>query len=163
MMVAKPKPAIRHRNLPLLLAQAREAVISNFRPLLNQLGVTEQQWRIIRVLVECGELEPWQISEQCQILKPSLTGVLGRMEEMGLIARCKHGSDQRRQVVALTDQARQLVADAAPLVEKQYKALEKALGKALVDDLYRVLDAVLAQTAATSPAVANSARRRSPG
>ncbi len=160
-MAPSPKPAIRHRNLPLLLAQAREAVISNFRPLLNQLGVTEQQWRIIRVLVECGELEPWQISEQCQILKPSLTGVLGRMEEMGLIARCKHGSDQRRQVVALTDQARQLVADAAPLVEKQYKALEKALGKALVDDLYRVLDEVLARTAATPVEVPISTGRRS--
>lgn len=160
-MAPSRKPAIRHRNLPLLMAQAREAVISNFRPLLNQLGVTEQQWRIIRVLVECGELEPWQISEQCQILKPSLTGVLGRMEEMGLISRFKHGSDQRRQVVALTDQARQLVADAAPLVEKQYKGLEKALGKDLVDDLYRVLDEVLAQTAATPVEVPISTGRRS--
>lgn len=150
---------IRHRNLPLLLAQAREAVISNFRPILNHLGVTEQQWRIVRVLHENDSLEPWQISELCQILKPSLTGVLTRMEEMGLIARCKHESDQRRQVVTLTDRARQLVADAAPLVEKQYQALEKALGKELVADLYRVLDQLLDKAETPVPRVALPGRR----
>jgi homoprotocatechuate degradation regulator HpaR len=139
--MAKP---IRHRNLPLLLAQAREVVISNFRPILNHLGVTEQQWRIIRVLSEHGAMEPWQLAEQCQILKPSLTGVLSRMEDMTLVERQRHPSDQRRQVVQLTGRARQLVAEAAPLVEKQYKALEAALGKDLVDDLYRVLDRLLA-------------------
>ena len=32
-----------HRNLPLLLLQAREAVIANFRPILNAHGLTEQQ------------------------------------------------------------------------------------------------------------------------
>ena len=134
---------IRHRNLPLLLAQAREVVISNFRPILNHLGVTEQQWRIIRVLSENQAMEPWQLAEHCQILKPSLTGVLARMEEMGLVARQRHDTDQRRLVVTLTDRSRQLVAEAAPLVDKQYKALEKALGPELIADLYRVLDRVL--------------------
>ena len=137
------KPLIRQRNLPLLLAQAREVVISNFRPILNHLGVTEQQWRIIRVLSENQVLEPWQISEQCQILKPSLTGVLTRMEEMGLIMRQRHDTDNRRQVVTLTERARQLIAEAAPLVDKQYRELEKALGKQLIADLYDVLDRLL--------------------
>ncbi len=152
-------PTLRRRNLPLLLAQAREVVISNFRPILNHLGVTEQQWRIIRVLHENETLEPWQISDLCQILKPSLTGVLARMEEMGLVTRCKHESDQRRQVVTLTDRARQLVADAAPLVDKQYQSLEKALGKDLVADLYRVLDQVLDKAETPVPRVALPARR----
>jgi homoprotocatechuate degradation regulator HpaR len=137
------KPLIRQRNLPLLLAQAREVVISNFRPILNHLGVTEQQWRIIRVLSENQVLEPWQISEQCQILKPSLTGVLTRMEEMGLIMRQRHDTDNRRQVVTLTERARHLIAEAAPLVDKQYRELEKALGKQLIADLYDVLDRLL--------------------
>ncbi len=145
---AKPAVGIRHRNLPLLLAQAREAVISGFRPLLNDLGVTEQQWRIIRRLSESGDMEPWQISEQCQILKPSLTGVLARMAEMDLVRRERHPSDQRRQVVRLTSRARQLIATAAPRVAQQYRRLEQALGRELVEDLYRVLDRVLAAQAA---------------
>ena len=47
-----------HRNLPLLLLQAREGVLAHFRPILNAHGVTEQQWRIIRALLEGGPLEP---------------------------------------------------------------------------------------------------------
>jgi hypothetical protein len=38
-------PRFAHRNLPLLLLQARESVIGRFRPVLNAHGVTEQQWR----------------------------------------------------------------------------------------------------------------------
>jgi len=151
--------AIRHRNLPLLLAQSREVIISNFRPILNHLGVTEQQWRIVRVLSEQESLEPWQIAELCQLLKPSLTGVLARMEEMGLIARCKHESDQRRQVVTLTERGRQLVESAAPLVDKQYQALEQALGKELVGDLYRVLNQLLDKADTPVPRVALPGRR----
>jgi hypothetical protein len=41
----------KHRNLPLLLLQARERVIGHFRPVLNAHGITEQQWRIVRLLL----------------------------------------------------------------------------------------------------------------
>jgi homoprotocatechuate degradation regulator HpaR len=135
---------IRHRNLPLLLLQAREAVISHFRPLLNHFGVTEQQWRVIRVLEEEGELEPWQISERCQILKPSLTGVLARMEEIGLVQRRRLDADQRRLLVSNTRKSSELVRAMAPLVEQQYRNLERALGAGLVEDLYAMLDRLLA-------------------
>jgi sulfite reductase beta subunit-like hemoprotein len=69
-------PAFHHRNLPLLLLQAREGVMAQFRPILNAHGVTEQQWRIVRALLEQGPLEPRQIGEVCRISSPSLAGVL---------------------------------------------------------------------------------------
>jgi hypothetical protein len=57
-----PAPAnFRHRNLPLLLLQAREGVIAHFRPILHAHGLTEQQWRIVRALLDQGPLEPRQI------------------------------------------------------------------------------------------------------
>ena len=56
-------PPMAHRNLPLLLLQARERVINRFRPLLNAQHITEQQWRIVRLLLESGPLEPRQIGE----------------------------------------------------------------------------------------------------
>ena len=43
-----------HRNLPLLLLQARERVIAQFRPILKAHGLTEQQWRVLRALVDAG-------------------------------------------------------------------------------------------------------------
>jgi hypothetical protein len=52
-MAAEPGE-LRHRNLPLLLLQARERVIARFRPILNAHGITEQQWRIVRALIDHG-------------------------------------------------------------------------------------------------------------
>src|SRR5579864_4632193 len=101
---------LRHRNLPLLLLQARERVISHFRPLLNAHGITEQQWRVVRVLLETTALEPRQIGELCGISSPSLAGVLQRMEQGGWVARRRLASDQRRVQVSLTVQARELAA-----------------------------------------------------
>ena len=53
--------SLRHRNLALLLLQARESVMAEFRPLLNEHGLTEQQWRVIRALLHDGPLEPRQL------------------------------------------------------------------------------------------------------
>jgi hypothetical protein len=39
---------LRHRNLHLLILQAREALMAQFRPILDENGVTEQPWRMIR-------------------------------------------------------------------------------------------------------------------
>ena len=49
--MSSSKQSLKHRNLPLLLLQAREGVISRFRPILTEAGFTEQQWRVIRALL----------------------------------------------------------------------------------------------------------------
>src|SRR3954470_2762469 len=133
---------LRHRNLPLLLLKAREDVIARFRPILNANGVTEQQWRILRTLAEHdpNPLEPRQLCELCTMLAPSVTGMLGRMQDMRLLTRKRADTDQRRQLVTLTAQGRAIVRRIAPRVENEYRALEAAIGKSLVRDVYDVLD-----------------------
>ena len=42
-------------SLPMMLLRAREAVMGRFRPMLREFDLTEQQWRIIRVLAEVEE------------------------------------------------------------------------------------------------------------
>ena len=131
---------IRYPNLPLLLLQARERVLAQFRPLLNAHGVTEQQWRIVRALLETGPLEPRQIVTLCGISSPSLAGVLARMEELGLVQRERLDHDQRRQLVSLTPSSRRLAARIAPEVEATYQRLEARLGSQRVADLIATLD-----------------------
>ena len=46
--------AFTHRNLPRLLLQAREAVMQHTRPSLREHGLSDQQWRVLRVLGEHG-------------------------------------------------------------------------------------------------------------
>lgn len=145
---AKPASPVatpfKHRNLPLLLLQAREGVLKRFRPLLNAHGLTEQQWRIIRVLHDHGPLEPREIGEHCAISSPSMAGVLARMEALRLVKRDRVAHDQRRVLVQLTAVSRKHVQRLAPLVTDTYQGIEAALGKPLARDLQLVLDRVVA-------------------
>jgi homoprotocatechuate degradation regulator HpaR len=149
-----------HRNLPLLLLQAREGVIARFRPLLKVHGLTEQQWRILRVLVEVESLEPRQIVRLCGISSPSLAGILARMEEQGLVARAALAHDRRRQAISATPASRRLAARMAPRIEAVYAALEAQLGTEVVARLYATLDAVLAALEAGPAAAVSIAPRR---
>jgi homoprotocatechuate degradation regulator HpaR len=138
-----PSREIARRNLPLLLLQAREAVLSQFRPLLNAQGITEQQWRIVRALAETGPLEPRQIVTLCGISSPSLAGVLARMAEMGLVERERLETDLRRQHVSLTAGAHALLARMAPQVEAQYALIEARVGHEKLQAMYAALDAFI--------------------
>ncbi|HJW25936.1 MAG TPA: homoprotocatechuate degradation operon regulator HpaR [Rhodocyclaceae bacterium] len=133
-----------YRNLPLLFLRAREELLQHFRPIINHFGLTEQQWRILRAINEVDQLEPRELCEICQILSPSLTGVLSRMEEMGLITRTRMQEDQRRLLIRLTPKAEKLVAELGPLIVEQYHYLEEAFGQELLEELYRVMDKVIA-------------------
>ncbi|PHM19826.1 MAG: homoprotocatechuate degradation operon regulator HpaR [Curvibacter sp. PD_MW3] len=133
------KLSFKRRNLPQLLLQAREAVLARFRPLLNEAGFTEQQWRIVRALVEHGPLEPRQIVPLCGISSPSLTGILSRMEETGLVKRERIAEDQRRLLVTATPKSRMMASKIAPKVEEAYEQLESEVDATLLDHLYESL------------------------
>jgi len=158
---------LHHRNLPLLLLQARERVISHFRPILNANGVTEQQWRIVRALYEVPSLEPREIVELCRISSPSLAGVLARMEELGLVVRRRLPHDQRRVRVSLTSRARTMAARMAPKIDATYRRIERTIGADFSVRLQQALDQLLATLEPHAPRreekaapVASGRRRR---
>ncbi|MEJ6021230.1 homoprotocatechuate degradation operon regulator HpaR [Ramlibacter sp. PS4R-6] len=136
--------AFKHRNLPRLLLQAREAVMTNTRPSLRVHGLSDQQWRVLRVLGEHGTVETGRVAREAFILGPSLTGVLTRMERDGLIRRERDPADQRRTVVQATAKGKRLVDKLSHTVEAHYAWMEKSLGKARLAQLYDLLDRVIA-------------------
>ncbi len=142
---------LRHRNLPLLLLQGREQVIARFRPILNEHGITEQQWRIVRALIDTGPLEPREIGELCRISSPSLAGVLSRMEELGYIKRKRLDHDQRRVRVSLTALSRKLSAAMAPKIEATYRGIEMLIGTEFSASFYRALDELIGALSAQEP------------
>jgi homoprotocatechuate degradation regulator HpaR len=142
--VTRKPTKLTHRNLPMLLLQAREQVIARFRPILNEHGVTEQQWRIVRVLLEQGPLEPREIVAACCISSPSLAGILARMDDLGLVRRERVDRDQRRVKVSLTPKSRSLAARIAPQVERVYADIEARIGREFTAEFYRTLDNLIA-------------------
>jgi homoprotocatechuate degradation regulator HpaR len=132
-----------HRNLPRLLLQARESVMAHTRPGLRVHGLSDQQWRVLRVLGEHGTVETGRVAREAYILGPSLTGVLARMERDGLIRRERDAADQRRTVVEATSRGLKLVEKLSHTIERHYDWMEKSLGKQKLSQLYELLDEVI--------------------
>lgn len=132
-----------HRNLPRLLLQARESVMAHTRPSLRDQGLSDQQWRVLRVLGEHGTVETGRVAREAYILGPSLTGVLTRMERDGLISRERDPADQRRTVIAATARGLKLVEKLSRTIEAHYAWMEQSLGKEKLSQLYELLDQVI--------------------
>ena len=137
-----------HRNLPRLLLQAREAVMAHTRPSLREHALSDQQWRVLRVLGEhaheSGGIETGRVAREAYLLGPSLTGVLSRMERDGLIARGRCPQDARRTVVRATAQGLAKVQALSETIEAHYQWMEQQLGKDKLGQLYVLLDEVIA-------------------
>lgn len=97
------------RSLPIALLRARERVMGPIRAMLSDVGITEQQWRVLRVLQETGPLEPTQIAEQACLLLPSLTRILQKLEEKDYIERRRNKADKRKQSVKVTRKGANLI------------------------------------------------------
>ncbi len=132
-----------HRNLPRLLLQARESVMARARPGLRAHGLSDQQWRVLRVLGEQGTMETGRIAREAFILGPSLTGVLMRMERDALVRRRRDPADQRRTVVEATAKGLKLVEKLSHTVERHYDWMEKSLGQRRLSQLYELLDRLI--------------------
>ncbi|MFK7754188.1 MAG: homoprotocatechuate degradation operon regulator HpaR [Sedimentitalea sp.] len=97
------------RSLPIALLRARERVMGPIRGMLSDVGITEQQWRVLRVVQENGPVEPTRIAEQACLLLPSLTRILQKLDEKELVRRSKDKKDRRKQVVEITTRGADLI------------------------------------------------------
>ena len=118
------------------------------RPSLRGHGLSDQQWRVLRVLGEHAHepegIETGRVAREAYLLGPSLTGVLARMERDGLITRSRCAQDARRTVVRATALGLDKVQTLSHTVQDHYRWVEKRLGKQQLQQLYALLDALIA-------------------
>ncbi|NVP55270.1 homoprotocatechuate degradation operon regulator HpaR [Mycoplana rhizolycopersici] len=139
------------RSLPIALLRAREAVMSHFRPMLAAYDVTEQQWRVIRVLAEAGTLDASEVAEKAFILAPSLTRMIKSLEERGYITRSKDKEDGRRILLEVAPAGIALINAVTPSTHAIYTEIEQRYGKERVEHLIDLLEE-MAMLKETSPA-----------
>jgi homoprotocatechuate degradation regulator HpaR len=127
------------RSLPMALLRAREAVMRGFRAMLRRYGLNEQEWRIIRALVEVDRLEIGELADRVFILKPSATRTVRNLQSRGIVARNRSPSDQRRAYISLTEEGRHLFETVAPNSEAEYARLTELVGERDIHQLYELL------------------------
>ena len=129
------------RSLPMALLRAREAVMAEFRPILAAHDITEQQWRVLRALVdEPAGLGVGQVAEMTFLLGPSVSRIVAALHERGLVSRAGVDHDGRRAVLTVTPAGVRLYESIAPASESAYQRVEQRFGPKQLDQLYRLLD-----------------------
>lgn len=101
------------RSLPIALIRAREGVMAPIRDMLSETGITEQQWRVLRVLSEYGALDASTLADRSSLLFPSLTRIATTMREKGLITQTRDRVDRRRQVIEITHEGQEIIDNRA--------------------------------------------------
>ena len=132
--------------LPISLLRTREMVIERFRPMIAARGMTDQQWRVMRVLGERRELDATNLAEQACLLMPSLTRIGKTLGEAGYVNSQKDPNDRRRVLFSITDKGDDLLSSSASESAKIYEEIEDAIGKdrlaSLLDDLIKIREAL---------------------
>jgi DNA-binding MarR family transcriptional regulator len=126
-------------DLGFLVARTHRAMRRWLMTLLEPMGLTYEQFRVIRALCEEEDVSQVALADRVNADQTSLARMLDRMTKAGLILRCADPEDSRVNRVTLTEKGRDLALHMMP-------RRELALGKALeglsekeVQELRRVL------------------------
>lgn len=136
---AKTPPSY-DRSLPIALLRARERVMGPIRLMLQDVGVTEPQWRVLRVLDEQGVLDPTEIAERSCLLLPSLTRILQTLTAKGFVDRQPHPTDRRRQQISITDAGRALIQGNLHESKRLHDWVRTEMGPERLDQLLDLLN-----------------------
>lgn len=97
------------RSLPMALHRARETVMAPIRKMLTRSGITEQQWRILRVLSEHGPQDQVTLADRASLLAPSVTRIVASMKERGLVMQTPHPTDRRKHLLKITLEGTEII------------------------------------------------------
>lgn len=93
------------------LYSASHAMTHLYRPLLAPLGLTYPQYLVLVALWAEDGQNLRQLGATLELESNTLTPLLKRMEEAGLITRTRSREDERMVLVSLTENGRALQAD----------------------------------------------------
>ncbi|WP_207479316.1 MarR family winged helix-turn-helix transcriptional regulator [Arenibaculum pallidiluteum] len=103
------------RQLCFAVYSAGLAFSRRYKPILNALGLTYPQYLVMLVLWEEDGGSVKDIGERLSLDSATLTPLLKRLEEGGLVTRERDPADERRVRIRLTEAGRALRARAEPV------------------------------------------------
>jgi len=131
-------------SLPMMLYSALDAVMPRFRKIFKKFGLTEQQWRVLRVLWEIDSVALQSLADITLIPAPSLVGVIDRLETSDLVERRRSKSDRRVVYIHATKTGQKLEQKVRPEVDRLYAELQASIDPQVWDQLLAALDNIIA-------------------
>lgn len=126
-------------SLAFALLRARERVMTPIRVMLSGADITEQQWRVLRVLEEFGPLEASKLAENACLLLPSQTRIVQNLVVKGLVVRQNNPNDRRKHTIEITEDGKKIIEENLDEAAELARNLERVMGKDGIENLLKQL------------------------
>lgn len=131
------------RQLCFPLYAASREVIRKYKPFLDELGLTYTQYIVMLVLWEEEEISMHALGEKLFLDSGTLTPLLLKLEQKGLVERSRNKEDERELLVEVTDKGIGLKVQAREIPGKVGSCLNINPVEAL--QLKRILEKIIRQ------------------
>lgn len=116
------------RSLAIACTRGREAIVIRFRDLLKKEGLTEQQWRVMRILNDHGPMIIAELTKLSCIHKASMSRIVASLESSGLLEKGQSADDARASVMALSKAGNSMMQRMVPIASRIYDGIIADLG-----------------------------------
>lgn len=125
------------------LYTASRLVTQAYRPLLEPLGLTYAQYMLLMVLWERDRQSVSEICEHMRLASSTVTPLLQRLEQSGLVVRQRDTVDARQTLVCLTKQGQQMEERCREVPSCMVARLSAATDEAGARSLMQTLDNII--------------------
>jgi len=131
-------------SLPMILNRALDAIMPPYRDLFARYDLTEQQWRVLRVVWSSDKYKSVDLSSHTLLAAASLVGILDRLEKKELVSRVRSTTDRRAIYIVATAKSRELEKEVSP----QVTAIHERIRETVSDEEWQLMEAILGKFSA---------------
>lgn len=141
MMEEKYEPLKLSKQLCFPLYACSREMIKLYKPWLDELGLTYTQYITMMVLWEHKSMTVKALGQELYLDSGTLTPLLKKLEDKGLVTRRRSDRDERNLIVTITEQGEAMKDAALHIPGEMTKCIN--LPREDIRDLYRMLHQLL--------------------
>jgi DNA-binding MarR family transcriptional regulator len=114
-------------------------MLSCYNPYIREKGLTVSQLFVLLALYERDGMTPQELSSKLALNSSTLTGILDRLEQKGLVKREMNATDRRSIVIKLTDSAKKIKDELWHIYETVNGYLMSCLSQEELNRLHEIM------------------------
>lgn len=139
------------RYLPALLAQAAHLMVGDFVDEIRSHGLSLLEWRVLATLADTPPLPVGLLARRAVTKQPTLTRLLDRLENQGLVRRQDASNDRRQTLVGIAPDGHAVIQGLMQRAELRQSRVQQTLGEDQWKSLVSLLHALIDQAGKLAP------------
>lgn len=128
------------KSIGFLLSKAYQRAWAIMKEEIESYDLTPPQFGLLAFLWQQDGLTQVELSEQGQIDRTTIGGLVDRLEKIGLVERRQHPKDRRAYQIYLTELGKELEEPLSACAARSLEKITKGLNQQEVNELRRMLE-----------------------